>query len=81
MSDSRVNRLREGQIMHCPDCGHGFPVRDPGAADEIEHLESRVAELEALLNEPTLADKLKNLGYKPHGKGIYIAALQEVSDE
>ena len=49
MSDSRVNRLREGQIMHCPDCGHGFPVRDPGAADEIEHLESRVAELGAAL--------------------------------
>ena len=46
----------------------------------VEDLLKRIAELEALLNEPTLADKLKNLGYKPHGKGIYIAALQEVSD-
>ena len=42
MNKSRANRLRGGQIMHCPDCGHGFPVCDPGAADEIERLSSRI---------------------------------------
>ena len=45
--------------------------------DEKGVLDERFAELEALLNEPTLADKLRKLGYTPHGKGIHIAALQE----
>lgn len=35
----RIARLREnGQVVHCPDCGVGYPVTDPGTADCLERM-------------------------------------------
>ena len=51
-------------------------LRD-AAADLIESQAAEIERLRGVLNEPTLADKLKRLGYKPHGKDIYIPALKE----
>ena len=47
------------------------------AVKEIESQATEIERLRGVLNEPTLADKLKRLGYKPHGKDIYIPALKE----
>ena len=46
-----VNRLRTGQTFHCPECGFGFPVQDPTAADEIERLTAELASTEVLDKE------------------------------
>ena len=93
-------RDRKNALDHAIDYGHRMDDRIKVLESQLESgidgqsmlptelldgMHDRIKVLEDILNAPTLADKLKQLGYKPHGKDIYIPAIaaadKEVSDE
>ena len=52
MSDL-IKRLENGQTFHCPDCGFGFPVQDPTAAQALREKDKEIGLLQDEMTELT----------------------------